>query len=139
MTNKEIEIGTYQRDVMVGKYGFERYYEKKVTKSANYTVLDADSGMIIEVDTADVVITLPATILGHTITIRNMLANGGGKISISPNSSDKIMGIGLSAQDNKDLINTGATHMFRDEVTLLGDGTDGWRVQACTGVWEREA
>ena len=112
---------------------------KTQTKSANYTMTAADSGYITYVDTDAVVITLPATVVGMCFTIVNAGKDGTVGVTISPNASDKIQGIGLTAADNKDLINTKATAKKGDLVTLVGDGVDGWFVAQCHGTWAREA
>lgn len=109
------------------------------TKSANYSMLITDVGYRTYVDTDAVVITLPATVVGYTYEFCNSAADGASGMAISPNASDKIMGAGLSAQDNKDLINTKATSKKGDLVRLIGDGVDGWYVQEMTGTWAREA
>ncbi len=85
------------------------------------------------------VITLPATVVGMTFTITNSAADGAAGVSVSPNAIDKIMGVGLTSADNKDLINTKATARTGDSVTLVGDGVNGWYVQKLTGTWAREA
>jgi len=41
--------------------------------------------------------------------------------------------------DNKDLINTKATAMVGDEVTVTGGDATGWNVTSINGVWAREA
>lgn len=114
-------------------------YGLKQTKSANYTMTEGDSGYITYIDTDAVVITLPATVVGYTYTFVNAGGDGAVAITLSPNASDKIMGAGLTAADNKDLINTKATARRGDSVTLIGDGVNGWFVQRMTGTWAREA
>lgn len=110
------------------------------TKSANYTMTAADSGYVTNIDTDSVVITLPATAAGLTYTFRNAgTSNGVVGFNLSPNAVDQIQGIGLTAADNKDLINTKATARVGDEVTLVGDGGAGWVVTNCVGTWAREA
>ncbi len=109
------------------------------TKSANYTVDAQDSGKVINIDTDAKIMTLPATALGLTVTFRNIGADGGVAINLSPNASDQIIGADLSALDDKDLINTKATAKYGDFVTLIGDGADGWYIQSMQGTWAREA
>lgn len=118
--------------------------------SADTTLALTDCGVVQNVIADGKVITLPATSAGATFTIRNggvpvtsgPAGTGSNKsvlVTISPNASDKIQGNGLSAQDNKDLLNTKATSSVGDEVTLVGDGTDGWLIQSIIGTWAREA
>lgn len=112
-----------------------------LTKNANYTVTTADSGALIYVTSADKVMTLPSTAAGLTytfvITTAGLSASTG--LSISPAAADKIMGNGLTAADNKDAINSGATDRDGDSLTIVGDGVDGWFITAVTGTWAREA
>lgn len=109
------------------------------TKSDNYTVLATDSGKIIDVDTDAKTITLPSTVLGLTVTIRNAGADGAVAVTVSPAAADKIVGNGEAGVDNKDIINTKATAKNGDYVTLVGDGVDGWYIQAIKGTWAAEA
>lgn len=112
---------------------------KVQTKSANYTMTVADSGYETYIDTDAVVITLPSTAAGLTYTFVNVGSAGSVAINISPAAADKIQGCGLTAADDKDLINTKATAKFGDRVTIVGDATDGWIIQRMTGTWAREA
>jgi hypothetical protein len=109
------------------------------TKSANYTMAEADSGYRTYVDTDAVVITLPATTVGMVFEICNSAADAASGVAISPAAADKIMGAGLTSQDNKDLINTKATSKKGDRVKLVADGVNGWFVVEMTGTWAREA
>lgn len=108
------------------------------TKSINYSMLEADSGYRTYVDTDAVVITLPGTIAGATYEFVNAGADGAVGFSLSPNAADRIFGAGLTSADDKDLINTKATAKKGDMVRLVGDGLNGWGVQAMTGTWARE-
>lgn len=112
---------------------------KSQTKSANYTMTAADSGYETIIDTDAKTITLPATAAGLTYTFVNGGADAAVAVTISPNASDRIMGAGLTAADNKDLINTKTTARKGDRVTIVGDGADGWYVQSMVGTWAREA
>jgi hypothetical protein len=117
--------------------------------SVDTTLTLADCGVVQNVIADGKVITLPATTAGACFTIRNggvpvtsgPAGTGSNKsvlVAISPNASDKIQGNGISASDNKDLLNTKATSSVGDEVTLIGDGTDGWLISNVVGTWVRE-
>ena len=111
----------------------------KQTKSANYTMVEADSGYITYIDTDAVVITLPATVVGYCYTFVNKgVANGAVGFSISPAAVDYITGIGLTKVDDKDLINTKATAKIGDKVTIVGDGVNGWYIVEANGTWAKE-
>lgn len=113
------------------------------TKATNYTVLASESGATFIASAADVVFTLPATAAGLVYRFINGSVSAGTGLSVSPNASDKIMGscdgVAFTAADDKDAINTGATDVLGDSITLIGDGADGWYILASTGVWARQA
>lgn len=111
---------------------------KAQTKSANYTMTAADSGFVTYIDTDAKVITLPSTAAGLTYTFVNAGADGTVAINISPAAIDQIQGCGLTAADDKDLINTKATAKLGDSVTIVGDATGGWIIQSMVGTWVRE-
>lgn len=99
----------------------------------------ADSGVVQNV-TASATVTLPATAAGLTYIIRNGgegETDGAVTVTVSPNAADQIIGNGLTAADNKDIINTLGNG--GDEVTLVGNGTTGWQIAEVRGTWTREA
>lgn len=101
-------------------------------------VTAADSGKTYYITAADVVASLPATAAGLTYTfIVNALSTTTGA-SISPVAADQIIGPGITAADDKDLINTAATDALGNFVTVVGNGTTGWVVTAMNGVWARQ-
>lgn len=103
------------------------------------TTLDATHcGKVIIVDTDAKTLTLPSTAAGLNYTIVNGGADGAVAVTISPAAADKISGVGLTAADNKDLVNTKATAKHGDMVRLLGEGVDGWVVTEMRGTWARE-
>lgn len=110
-----------------------------VTKDAAYTVTEADNGRTFVATAVDLVFTLPATKNGLEYTFYTGLASTTTGLSISPAAADKINGLGITAADNKDLINTAATDAVGDCVTIRGDGVDGWYVVSIRGTWAREA
>lgn len=101
-------------------------------------VTAAQSGGVF-VCTVDAVITLPSTAAGLTYTFINGALSSGTGLSISPAAADNIISTGLTAVDNKDLINSGATDVVGDCVTLVGDGVDGWIVTNMRGTWAKES
>lgn len=111
-----------------------------VEKTANYTVVTTtDSGKTFTSTLDGIVYTLPAIVIGNTITFVNMAEDGLAALNISPNASDGITYAG-SSTDNKDLINTKATAEKGDFVTLASlAGTDAWQVVAVRGIWAKEA
>lgn len=117
----------------------EHANQRRVTLSADTTLSATHIGAIIDVDTDAKVLTLPATVVGMIFRIRNAGADGAVLVTVSPNASDKIMGGGFTAADDKDALNTKATAKKGDEIWLLGDGVDGWYVVGMRGTWARQA
>jgi hypothetical protein len=111
------------------------------TKSANYTVTAADSGVVFLAAAADLVITLPSTAAGlvYRFVVTSAGLSSGTGISISPAAADKIMGNGFTSADNKDAICAGSGDREGDFIELIGDGVDGWYIADLLGTWTREA
>jgi hypothetical protein len=109
-----------------------------VLKSANYSVVAADDGKWIWVDTDAVVLTLLA-VDGVMFRVGNLAAYGVSGVAISPAAADLITGPGITAADNKDLINTKATAQRGDWAEISVGDADGWMVSGLRGTWAREA
>jgi len=128
------------------------------TITADKTLSYNDSGTVYLVGTDGLTITLPATKAGVTFSFINSGADGNNIITISPNANDKIQGsvvtsttpqadtavangnvVLITGADDKDLINTKATANLGDNVTLIGDGADGWWITKGVGVWAEES
>lgn len=111
------------------------------------TLVVADSGKVYLMATDAKTFTLPATVKDLRYTFINTGADGAVGITISPNASDKIMGslsnggqkIIMSGTDDKDIVNTKATALKGDYLTLVGDGADGWYIERGNGVWTEES
>jgi hypothetical protein len=108
-------------------------YPNIETKDANFTVTREDSGKTFVIDAADVVATLPATEAGliFTFYVKTLSATTG--CAISPQAADKF--IKGAKADDADLVNTAATDAVGDNVTVMGDGVDGWLVLNTVGTW----
>ena len=102
--------------------------------STNKTLAEGDCGIAQRV-TATCTITLPATVVGYRYTILNA-ADEAVTITVSPNASDKIMGLGFTSADDKDAINT--LGQAGDFISLVGDGANGWVVDSYNGTWARQ-
>lgn len=109
-----------------------------VLKSANYTVDATDTGRFIWVDTDGVVITLPAVEGINGVRVGNIGAYGAVGVAVSPNAADMIEGPGITAADNKDLINTKATAQRHDWIEIWNGDANGWSARF-KGTWAREA
>jgi hypothetical protein len=125
-------------DVPKGEYFGTPNILDGVTKTDDYTVLVTESGYVFKIATDGKKFTLPATAKGLTYTFVNTGADGANIITVSPDAADKIMGGGLAAVDNKDLINTKATAKKYDFATIVGDGADGWVITDKQGIWAAE-
>lgn len=118
------------------------------TITANRTLTAADHGLTFLVGTDALTITLPAaSTAGIEYTFVNSGADGNNIITISPASTDGIWGtitlaasvVDLGGAANKDLINTKATSIKGDSVTIVSDGGTAWFVKSSTGIWAAEA
>lgn len=108
-------------------------------KTDDYTLDAQDVGKVIHIATDAKTFTLPATVIGYRYIIQNDGADAANIITISPNSSDKIMGADLAGADDKDRINTKATANRGDFIILVADGAAGWYVEEERGTWAAEA
>lgn len=109
-------------------------------KTANYTVIvnQGDIGKTLVSALDGMKFTLPSIAIGNTYTFINTADDGDAKLSISPAAADGISWAG-SATDDKDLINTKATALKGDYVTLASlDQVIAWQVVAARGIWAKE-
>ena len=106
------------------------------TKATSYVVTAADSGKTFLAGAVDLKFTLPATVAGLTYTFICKTVSTSTGLQIDPAAADAIHH--TTSVDNKDLINTAATDVEGDTVTLVGDGVDGWWVKAIDGIWAKE-
>lgn len=113
-----------------------------LTKTANYTVTSKDHGCLFVAGAVDLVFTLPpanAISKGMELSFQTQTLSTTTGLQVSPAAVDKIMGKGITAADDKDLINTAATDAVGDTVTLVCDGVDGWYIKSMLGTWARQA
>jgi hypothetical protein len=107
-------------------------------KSANYTVDATDTGKWIWVDTDAVTITLPAVEGINFVRVGNLGAYGAVGTSVAPNAADMIEGPGITAADNKAIINTKATAQRGDWIEIANGDANGWSSRF-KGTWARAA
>jgi len=123
--------------------------QKVSIKTDDYTCTVADSGTNFMIGTDAKTFTLPAasaSTKGVWYTFTNIGADGNNIVTISPAAADYIAGtitlaasvVDIGVVVNKDLINTKATSITGDSVTIICDGVDGWYVTASTGIWASE-
>jgi len=120
--------------------GWQENYVETIT--ADKTLSFGDSGKVFLVGTDALTITLPAMSAakaGARFTFVNSGDDDAVLITISPNSSDKIMGtiaaVSMTASDDGDLTNTKSGANKGDWCTIVGDGSDGWYIIGGDGVW----
>ena len=106
--------------------------------SANHTLTTpTDIGTLITVDTAAVVIKLPAVGAGATYTIMNIGADGT-EIHVDPDDADKFCGgcgFAGALDDGDKLTNTGATANKGDYVKIGYFDATGWYIVEMVGIW----
>ena len=104
--------------------------------------LDAGDSGVVQNVTATATITLPAVAAGISgITYLIRVGDEGLTVTINPNSADKIVGAGLSAADNKDVIFTNQPAGSYIVLTAVNEATtdSAWAVQRILGEVTREA
>jgi predicted RecA/RadA family phage recombinase len=113
----------------------------RITKAASANAAATESGVCYDVTADAVVITLPATAVGLEFTVMNMAADAAALVEVDFQAADKNLGgLGIAAGgDGKKLSNTKATAKKGDFITLVSDGTDGYRIKAIRGTWSQEA
>jgi hypothetical protein len=107
-----------------------------VVATADTTVTAAQNGTVFQIATDAKVFTLPAAQAGLEYTFQNTGAGGAVLLSILPQTGEKIHYITSVA--TKKLLNTKATAVMGDHVTLYSDGT-GWYPKSLFGTWAKEA
>lgn len=113
------------------------------------TLAAADSGYVQNVIYANGAVTLPATAVHGTFTIRNGgvpvsggpagTGDDGNLITVTPNASDLVEGgVSGTATDGKPFENTAATARVGDEITIINSNlTAGGMVSQVKGIWVR--
>lgn len=108
---------------------------------ADVTLTAADSGKVFTNSAADVVYTLPAAspqTLGCVFKFVTLTLSVGTGVSVSPAAVDKIQGKGITAADDKDIINSGGSDAVGDMLEVTCDGVDGYIITGMLGTWARE-
>ena len=112
-----------------------KYLNPRVATSAvSLTVTAADSGKIYYITAADKVATLPSVADGLTYTFCVNTLGGSTGFSVAPAAADFIQFVNVT--DNTAIVNTAATDVIGDMVTVVGDETlGGWLVTSIVGIW----
>lgn len=120
-----------------------------VDVTENKTLAIKDCGVVQNVITDGLTVTLPATAAGLTYTVRNggvpvtdgPAGTGDDKsaiVKIAPQAADFIAGHELTASDADTINNTKATARVGDEIQLIA-GTDGYNIVYSKGIWAQIA
>lgn len=122
-----------------------RPFVKHIT--ANFTVNPRNLDQTIISDSAaDLVVTLPPSnhaSKGMRVTCVQRSLSAGTGFAVDPQDADKILGqtiagVSIDPGAGKKLINTGATDVLGDRVTLQADGNGKWYVTGLQGIWAGE-
>lgn len=114
------------------------------------TLAIKDCGVVQNVIYDSAVITLPATVVGYSYTVRNggvkasstptrSGADGSALITIVPDGTEYISGCELASDASDTLKNTKATAKVGDEVSLVAAAATGWTVAKMKGIWANTA
>lgn len=112
------------------------------TREASFSLTEKDSGKVFLIDAADVVASLPAAseaTRGVFYKFFVVTLSTGTGFSVSPAAADQIRGKGITAADDKDIINSAATDAVGDHIEVVCDGSLGWVITNVDGTWAREA
>jgi hypothetical protein len=140
----DIHKGLWVAEANATQYGAKFIAANLVTKTASYTVTQADNGKVFACATDAIVFTLPAVAAGLSYTFINTGADTANNVRITPAATDGIGGGGLTGVIAKYLDNTKGTSFFGDYVTIVGIGaagigTGGWLITKSQGTWAKEA
>lgn len=125
-----------------------------VNAGATKTVAQTDEGIVQQAVIDGTVFTLPAAaagLVGVEFTFRNggapitngpvgTGADGSVGFTIAPNAADGVNGLGFTSAVNKGVVNTKATSLVGDEITLVCSGVTGvnaWNVIRSRGIFAR--
>jgi hypothetical protein len=107
------------------------------TVADNKTLAAVDSGKVFFVTVDAKTITLPAVEGMAGIRVVNGGAFGTVAVNVAPNAADMIEGPGITAADNKAIINTKATACRGDYIELEYGDANGWVITRMVGTWAR--
>lgn len=113
-----------------------------VATTTPLTLAPRDSDVLVIASVADLVINLPKAqrdTRGNRVEVCVLTLSSSVGCSLNPASVDKIQGTGITAADNKDIINTAATDAVGDTLTVVCDGENGWVITNLIGTWARQA
>ncbi len=112
----------------------------KHTPGPRQKTLDAeDNGKVFQLTGDAGALTLMAIATPQDIIIQNMATDGDALVSLSPNANDRIFGMDIAGNEDKDLQNTKATAAQGDWVHVVNGGTAGYQIIAMVGTWATQS
>ena len=121
---------------------------KAVNVTENKTLAIKDCGVVQNVITDGLTITMPAAVVSYSYTIRNGGVpkgttgsgdDGSAIVKIAPNGTEYFSGCELATDASDTINNTKATAKVGDEVQLVAAVATGWNIVKMTGIWARIA
>lgn len=106
--------------------------------TSNLTIDAEDTGKVLCIGTDNLVHTLPAVEGIGPIRFLNIGAYGTVGITVSPNANDMIEAADVTANDNKDFVNTKATACRGDFIDVSYGDANGYKIIKKVGTWARE-
>jgi hypothetical protein len=121
-------------------------YRDYTLSTDNETLTVADCGKTYAQATDAKQYNLPATAAGCTFTFINAGAATNNDVEINPDAADQMFGtvtlaasvVAVAGAAGESVINTKATTVRGDSMTIVGDGADGWYIVGSTGIWAEE-
>lgn len=111
--------------------------------STSYDIQAADSGSVYLVSgSLSSVLNLPAAAAGAGLKftlVQKVVPGAGVGLALNPVAADKFVGNGFTPAVNKDAINTQASGVVGDKLTVVSDGVDTWYITEVVGTWARQA
>jgi hypothetical protein len=129
------ELGTYTTGI--GSGGLVS------TLTVSTTLTASACGNTYLIGTDALTIDLPATVANCVLRFVNSGAAGNNIMTINPATADNIWGtitlassvVVIEDTAGDAIVNTKATSVKGDSITLIGDGADGWFILSSTGIW----
>ncbi len=123
---------------------------QSVRVTANKTFALADCGIVQDVATDALTMTLPASAAGLNFTVRSAGVTPPGAavgtasdasmiITIATTGTDSVGGNGFTPAASKGAVNTKVTSRVGDEIKLIGGAAGTWVVEYVKGTWVRQA
>jgi len=136
----QIKATRFKVTPVVGRFSSAPEAVKAITTSTTLAADGSDAGKFIFANAISLNVTLPsAAIRDQQYTIATNIVSSGTGLRVTPQSTDQIVGLGITPGNGKYVQNTQATAEIGDFVTLVSDGGTKWYAVTWQGIWAREA